>query len=389
MSTERSGKFFILSVLVLTISAVAFTGGYGAALITQSAAVSSPAYREPLKSDMFWKVWNAVKKNYVEQPVEDEVLYYGSLRGLAGSVNDPYTVFFDPTETKEFNTSITGSFEGIGAEIGAKDGQIVIITPLHGTPAEAAGLQPNDAIIKIDGADTVGLSVDEAIQKIRGPKDTVVTLTIYRTGMDNLLDVPVTRAAIDIPSMEYHTVDQSGKTIGVLSISIIDETSTEDMREILNKILLDMPDGLVLDVRNNPGGVLNKAIDIVSFFVEDSVVVSEQDSSGAIKSYRTTEAKMVPDSLPIVVLVNGGSASAAEIIAGALQDTKRAHLIGTTTFGKGSVQQLQEFPDGSSLKMTVSHWLTPNGRTINHTGITPDQTSDDAMTSALEYLTNK
>lgn len=389
-------KLFVWGLLLLTITTIGFTAGYGTGIWQskqqQQAAIT---YTQPLQSALFWKVWNRVQVGYITQPVEDEALFYGAIHGLAQAVDDPYTVFFDPTETKVFSSSLNGSFEGIGAEIGDKDGQIVVIAPLADSPAELAGLQPNDAIISIDAFDTYGLSVDEAVEKIRGPKGSVVTLTIYRIGASDLTDIPITRDTIEIPSAEYTTEVINDKTIATITLSTIDETSANDMRALVNQVLLDQPTGLILDMRNNPGGVLTGAIDISSLFLASGVVVSEEYGDGNVQSYQVSVDAILPKQPKLVILLNAGSASAAEIIAGALQDHQRAYIIGQTSFGKGSVQNYEEFPDGSSLKMTVAHWLTPNQRVINGIGITPDlvvesvddeAAVDEQRQAAIEYL---
>lgn len=394
MSEHQSGKWLLLGLAILTVATLAFTGGYAAATVSAFTTAAHPDYSNPTDSKLYADVWKALKENYLEQPVDDQELFYGTLRGLAGAVHDPYTVFLDPDEKELLLGQVSGAFEGIGAEIGQNEGQIVVVAPLAGSPAEAAGLQPKDAILEIDGEDTTGLSIDEAILKIRGPEGTKVILTIYRTGESDVRQVEVTRATIDLPSSNYSTTQSSdGSTIGVLTLSSIDETSAEDVAALVHDIQLNPPTGLVLDLRNNPGGVLGDAIDIVSLFVEDGVVVSEEFNDGTQQRYETTTEALLPTNPAMVVLINGGSASAAEIIAGALQDKKRAWIIGETSYGKGVVQSVEEFPDGSALKLTVSHWLTPNGRTIQHTGITPDQvvtnsddSSDYQLQAALEYL---
>ncbi|EKD78960.1 MAG: hypothetical protein ACD_41C00218G0001 [uncultured bacterium] len=396
MSTPHSGKWFILVLGLGTILTVGFTAGYGLGLWQRSNQQIDLAYRQPLQADLFWQVWGYVQDDYIGQPVDDKTLFYGAIRGLADSVNDPYTMFFDPIEAQAFMESINGTFEGIGAEIGEQDGQIVVIAPLPNSPAERAGVLAQDAIIAIDDVDTTAMSVDEAILHIRGPKGTTVKLTIYRDGATAFTDYTITRETIDFPSVEYTTEERNGNAIGIIHLYHVDETSAEDMQAIINQVLLDQPAGLILDMRNNPGGVLDDAIAITSLFVEEGVIVSEQYSNQSIRSYQSSVNAVLAETPPMVVLVNGGSASAAEIIAGALQDYRRAYIIGETTFGKGSVQDYREFPDGSSLKVTAAHWLTPNGRTIEDIGITPDQEvvplDDDAgldeqLEAAIEYLT--
>lgn len=386
----------MLGLGLVTILTIGFTAGYGLGLWQRDSQPTDLAYSQPLQADLFWKVWGYIQDDYIGQPVADQTLFYGAISGLADSVNDPYTMFFNPEEAKSFMESINGTFEGIGAEIGEKDGQIVVIAPLPNTPAAQAGLQTNDVIVAIDDVETTGMSVDEAIQHIRGPKGTSVTLTIYREGATEFSDYTILRDTIDFPSVEYTTETRGDVTIGIIHLYHVDETSAEDTQAIINQVLLDQPTGLILDLRNNPGGVLDDAIDIASLFIDDGVIVSEQYSNQSIRSYQSSLNAMLADTPPVVVLVNGGSASAAEIIAGALQDYRRAYVIGETTFGKGSVQDYREFPDGSSLKVTSAHWLTPNGRTIEAIGIAPDleimsvddeAKVDEQLEAAIEYLT--
>lgn len=325
-----------------------------------------------LDTDLFWDVWHEVKNKYVDQPVDDSKLFYGAVAGVANAVGDPYTVYLSPEETKQFSEIISGEFDGIGAEIGSKDGQIVVIAPLAGTPADKAGLVAGDAIIKIDGVDTTGITVAAAISRIRGPKGTSVTLTIYRSGELNLRDITIVRDAIQLQTVTYDTVEQNGKRIGVITLNTVDQGSSAAFAEIVHTILLDMPAGLVLDVRNDPGGLIDEAVAICSNFIEDGVVVQERSSAGHIQSYNALGEASLANGPKVVVLTNEGSASAAEIIAGALQDHGRATILGQTTFGKGSVQTYRTFEGGSSLKITVARWLTPSGRSIDHEGIMPD-----------------
>ncbi|EKD76458.1 MAG: hypothetical protein ACD_43C00107G0012 [uncultured bacterium] len=244
----------------------------------------------------------------------------------------------------------------------------------------------DDAIIKIDGFDTTGMTIDEAIAKIRGQKGTTVILTIYRSGAIDFQDIPIVRDTIQMKTATYTTQERDGKTIGILTLNHVDENSYEETMELVHTILLDQPNGLILDLRNNPGGLLSECIKIASIFIDKGVIVSEQYSDGKTTPYQAVGEAALAQTPPLVVLVNEGSASAAEIIAGALQDNKRATLIGQTTYGKGSVQDYKEYADGSSLKLTVAKWLTPNGRTIDKIGITPDI---EVELTAEDYLAGR
>ncbi|MFA6387741.1 MAG: S41 family peptidase [Patescibacteria group bacterium] len=327
---------------------------------------------KPEQYDLFWQVWQHVQSDYVNQPVSDQTLMYGAISGVAAAVQDPYTVFMDPEQAALFTPTIDGQFEGIGAEIGVKDGQIVIIAPLKGSPAEQAGLQAGDAIIKIDGVDTINMTVDKAVSVIRGTKDTTVTLTIYRTSATDVQDIIIKRAEIKIPSTVYTIKEQAGKRIGIIELSHFNKGSKAEFNKIAQQVLLDAPDGLILDLRNNPGGLLDQCVDIASLFISDGVIVKEKFSDGREEVFSSQGDAVLANQTNMVVLINEGSASAAEILAGALQDYKKATIIGTTSFGKGSVQNFQQFPDNSVLKVTAAKWLTPLNKTIDHTGIQPD-----------------
>lgn len=384
MSMQPSYKRLFIALGILFGVTVCFSGGYvvGRAQISlfSEASQFSSAWIEPQTSEaitpeqyvLFWKVWQAVKKDYVNQPVDDTALFYGAISGIAAAVNDPYTVFLDPKEADLFATSISGKFQGIGAEIGMKDRQIVVVAPLKGSPAEQAGIRSGDTIIKIDGKDTLSLTVDAAVSLIRGTKDTSVTLTIYRSGAEAVQDIIIKRAEITIPSVVYTNKEVSGKHIAIIELSHFDEGSQAEFTKVAQQVLLDQPDGIVLDLRNNPGGLLDQCVGITSMFIDQGVIVKEHLSDGKEQSLNSDGSGTLISIPKLTVLINEGSASAAEILAGALQDYKKATIIGTQSFGKGSVQNFQQFPDGSILKVTMAKWLTPLGSTIDHTGITPD-----------------
>lgn len=407
MSSRRSLVIFLVICAAIVGTSLGFTSGYGVGiwqsqashqlnLLGQNRSTNSTAALDP---QLFWKVWDVVQSSYVGQPVADTNLFYGAVSGIAQSVHDPYTEFFTPEQTKKFNENITGQFDGIGAEIGMKDDQLVVIAPLKGSPADAAGLMPDDAIVKIDGTDTTGMTIDTALSLIRGAKGTSVVLSIYRTGDASLSDIKIKRDTIQIPSVTYELNEYNGKHIGVITLNHVEETSSKDFSKIVQQVLLDSPDGLILDMRNNPGGLLTECVNIASNFITSGTIVTEKFSDGHTQDYPATGTAPLADQPKLMVLVNQGTASAAEIIAGALQDYDRATVIGKTTFGKGSVQNYQTFPDGSSLKVTVAKWFTPKDRTIDKTGITPDvevdrtaadvqAQADPQFDKAIELLTN-
>lgn len=317
--------------------------------------------------DLFWQVWDLVKKNYVHQPVADTKLFYGALSGIVSAVEDPYTVFFDPDTAKKFQQELEGAFEGIGAELGIKNKQLTIIAPLSGTPAERAGLKAGDAILAIGDKDTAGMALDYAVSLIRGAKGTEVNLTIWREGWEKPEDFKIVRDRIEVASVKWEMKND----IAYIEINHFNEDTTRRFNQAIAEILPKNTKGVILDLRNNPGGFLDGAVDIAGEWIENDVIVTEQIDDGQ-KNEERSDGLARLQNLKTVVLVNEGSASASEIVAGALQDYAKATIVGKKTFGKGSVQNLESLPDGSAVKITVAEWLTPKGRHIDKEGITPD-----------------
>jgi carboxyl-terminal processing protease len=318
----------------------------------------------------FWDVWKLINSQHVDGPIKDTKLFYGALAGLVSGVGDPYTVFLDPQTSQEFDAELSGSFEGIGAEIGLRDGRLVVIAPLDGTPAAKAGIKAGDIILTIDGQDTSGLSVEGAVLKIRGHKGTTVTLELLHAEANKPYTVTVTRAKIVVTSAKYKILKSAdGQAIAHVQVTNFNEDSASQFRAVIDKVLPLNPDGIILDLRNNPGGFLDIGVEIASYWIKEQVVVVEQGDS-RIEHKASGPSPLA--GIKTVVLVNNGSASASEIVAGALQDYKLATVAGVKTFGKGSVQALRPLPDGSSIKITVAKWLTPLGRSIDQQGIQPD-----------------
>lgn len=349
-----------------------------------------------LDFNLFWTVWDTVKAKHISQPTDDGKLFYGALKGLVASLHDPYSIFLDPEESKEFNKELAGSFEGIGAEIGIKKDKLVVIAPLPDSPAAKAGLVPGDYIVKINGEETTGLSIDYAVSLIRGKKGTKLTLTILKNGDEAPRDIEIIREEIKVKSVTWEMKDGG---VGYLKLSQFSDDTNSAFNKAVNSLFLAGAKKLILDLRSNPGGYLESSIEIAGYFVEKGPVVIEEFADGSKKEYPADGQAKLKD-FPVVVLVNEGSASAAEIVAGALQDYGLATLVGETTFGKGSVQDLQTFNDGSNLKLTIAKWLTPKGRTINEQGIKPDvevnltkedydNDRDPQLNKALEILSTK
>lgn len=346
--------------------------------------------------DLFWQVWSLVREKYVDQPVADKDIFYGALQGLLYGLHDPYSTFFTPEMAEDFSQELSGSFFGIGAELGLSDaGALVVVAPIADTPADVAGVRAGDLIIAIDGTDTAGMTVSEAVGYIRGEKGTPVTLMLLSEGDTDSHSVTITRDEIHNDSVKV-TVRPDG--IGVVSISVFGDDTISGFAKAADTLEQAQVKGIVLDLRNNPGGYLEAAIALSGYWTGDKTVVQEEVRGERTELPGDGDARFA--GIPTVILVNGGSASASEILSGSLQDYGLATLIGEQTFGKGSVQELQDFPDGSAVKITVARWLTPKGRSIDKQGIAPDQevalTVDDyhakldpQLDAAIRFFTTK
>ncbi|PIT94762.1 S41 family peptidase [Candidatus Falkowbacteria bacterium CG10_big_fil_rev_8_21_14_0_10_39_9] len=331
---------------------------------------SASAVTANIDYNLYWKVWNTIKEEYVNKDqLSDQDLFYGGLKGMVAATGDPYTVFMTPKENKQFEDDMAGTFEGIGAEIGLRDEIITIISPLNDMPAAKAGLKAGDQVFAINGTSTANMTVDEAVRQIRGPKDTKVTLTIFRTGEKNTKDYTITRGVIVVKSVK---TEMRADGLYVISVSAFNNDTWGLFQNAVDDVVAKKPKGIILDLRNNPGGYLDTAVDMSSEWVKEGPVVIEKFSDTKQNKYLSTGSARLKD-IPTVVLINKGSASASEIVAGALQDTKQATIVGEKSFGKGSVQSLVNLDDGSSIKITIAKWLTPKGISINDQGITPDQ----------------
>ncbi|MDO8565161.1 MAG: S41 family peptidase [bacterium] len=324
----------------------------------------------------FWKAWNVINEKYVSasttaEKVDDQEKLWGAIEGLAASLGDPYTVFFPPVEAEMFASDIRGNFEGVGMEVLAQGGAITVVAPLKDSPAQRAGIMAGDRVIKIDGKETSGLTTEDAVQIIRGPARTKVTLTIFRAGVKEPFDIAVIRDVINIPTIDVEQLPGGVFKIDLYSFSA---NSPNLFRGALREFILSGSNKLILDLRGNPGGYLEAAIDMASWFLPASRVVVREDFGGTKEErvYRSRGYDIFTDDLKFVILVDKGSASASEILAGALAEHGRAVLVGETTFGKGSVQELIDITPDTSLKLTVARWLTPHGVSISEKGIEPD-----------------
>ena len=386
-------KVFWTGLALVLILGVFGAGLYFGANLPREGRVLNVLHQEPnipppkeIDFAPFWQAWNELEDKYVDiEGVERQKMVYGAISGLFKSMGDPYTVFFPPKENKAFQTEIKGEFEGVGMEIGIRKGILTVIAPLKGTPAERAGIKSGDKILKIGDEASAELSVEEAVSLIRGPHGTKVKLTILRNGEDETKTIEVERAVIKIPVIDTESrktvakVDgQPGKETDLGDIFVIrlynfSEDSVLRFRQALREMVLGGQKKLILDLRNNPGGFLEAAVDIASWFLpQGEVVVIEDFGKKAEKRYHRSRGYDIFENLPMVILVNQGSASASEIVAGAMRDHGIAKLVGEKTFGKGSVQEFLPLTPDTSIKITVAKWLTPKGDQISEKGLTPD-----------------
>ena len=319
----------------------------------------------------FWEAWNIVHKDYVDQPLDDTQLMRGAISGMIRALDDPHSSYMDPVQYEFFQTDLGGELEGIGAMVEQAGDYVRIVSPLPGSPAEAAGLRPEDLIVKVDDQDITGMDYLAVVKLVRGPAGSKVHLTLQRKGEDKLLEFDIVRAKITIPSVESKLLDGN---VGYVKINDFGEKTTAELKTQLQSLLAQKPSGLVLDLRGNPGGYLDTGIAVASQFIDSGVIVRERFGDGREKSYNASGGGLATQ-IPLVVLIDKGSASASEIVAGAIQDTKRGTILGETSYGKGSVQTLEPLSDNNGVvRVTIARWLTPEGRSIHKLGITPDVT---------------
>ena len=369
---KKVSSFFII-ILFFAVFGLGFWLGK-----TQVVCQTCPP--QDVDFSLFWDAWNKIQENYAKpEALDTQGMIYGAIKGMVSSLEDPYTVFFNPKEAKIFLEDVSGSFEGVGMEVGIKEEQFQVVSPLEGTPAQKAGLRPGDKIIKIDDTSTDGISVEEAVSLIRGPKGTEVILTIMRQGWQSTKDFKVKRAVIKVPILTWKLISSDdGKPNENGDIAYIDlyqfsEKARSDFREAAINILNSPAKKIILDLRGNPGGYLEIAQNIAGWFLKNGQTVVIEDF-GKKQDQEIYKAKGNAQFLdyPLVVLIDKGSASASEILASALRDNRGIKLIGETSFGKGCVQELENLRGGSSLKITVANWLTPKGNLITNKGLKPD-----------------
>lgn len=372
MHRKKAYLFTIVVVVVL----VSFGVGFSLGKIDQRRLEIIEEFFELEKGkpegvdfSVFWEAWRALEQHYVDRENLDwQKMVHGAIAGMLKSLGDPYTLFMDPQETHKFSEDIKGKFEGIGAEIGIRKGILTIIAPLEGSPAKRAGLRAGDKILKVDDILTADLTIDEAVTLIRGEKGTEVVLTILRDDGEEPQEIKIIREEIKIPVIKLEIKD------GLAHIQLyhFTENIPGEFKKVAQKILSSDVEGIILDLRDNPGGYLETAVEITSWFLPTRSLVVVEDFGEGVKEehYSYRNGKLV--NFPLIVLVNQGSASGSEIVAGALRDIRGIKLIGEKTFGKGSVQQFQQLKDKSSMKITVAKWLTPSGACIRENGLEPD-----------------
>lgn len=420
----KSFRFTNIRLFIIIAALCILTGGIGYNLGERKTSISlspdkriivnqSPPASVNVDFSLFWDVWQRLNRSYIDRAsIDPQKMVQGAIAGMVNSLGDPYTTYLTAQDNTDFKQNLGGAFEGIGAQLGMKDNRVMVIAPLKGTPAEAAGIVAGDYIMKVDGADTTGWTVNETVNKIRGPKGTTVKLSILHPSGTAPVDISIVRNTINVPSVvswikpvsqiteiagvdATKTLPQNGNIAYIQLSQFGDNTNTEWDKAVTDVISAGSPvKGLVLDLRNNPGGYLEGAVYIASEFIKSGTVVSQVNSDGTKQDYPVDRQGRLL-TIPMVILLNKGSASAAEIVSGALRDYKRATLIGETSFGKGSVQTPEDLPDGSSVHITTGKWLLPNGDSISKKGITPDvviasntstATADAQLEKAVELL---
>lgn len=359
-------KKILLSISLIIL--VIVSAGFGFYFGKTQCKICQP---EEIDFSLFWEAYHKLQEKFVDKGKFDiQKIIYGAISGMVKSLEDPYTVFLKPEETKRFIEDVKGTFEGVGMEIDIRKGQLQVISPLEGTPAQRAGLRAGDKIIKIDDKPTMDMTIEEAVNLIRGPKGSEVTLTIFREEWEKTKEIKIVRAVIEVPSLKWEIKNEN---IAYLKLYQFSEKASFDFRIAAIEILNSPAQKIILDLRNNPGGYLEVAQEISGWFLKRGEIVVIEDF-GARKErniYKAQGNASLVD-FPVVILINQGSASGSEILAGALRDNRDILLIGEKSFGKGSVQELERLSEGSSLKITVAKWLTPKGELITDKGLEPD-----------------
>ena len=378
---RKPGRFVTALLLAVTLALV-FTGGCFFSNTPTSTATSDPN-REAIA-----EAWDIIQENYVDQSRLDSAnLTQGAIEGMLEALDDPYSSYLDPETFTLAQSFLGGTYDGIGAYVTMKDEKITIIAPIAGSPADKAGVKAGDTVLEIDGESTAGMSLAEAIIKIRGPKGTAVRIQLLHEGETTPVEIEVVRDTLELPSLSY---EMKGET-AYINITDFTARTPDELDAALESIEDQGATAIILDLRGNPGGLLDEVVEVTSFFLQEGIVVQVRSNQGEIEIHYVNEDRPETN-LPMVVLVDENSASGSEVLAGALQDHKRATIAGTTTYGKGSVNSLYPLSDGSGLYITIARWLTPEGRLIEGQGIEPDITlnitGEEEVQWAIDYLSN-
>jgi len=381
-------KGLIPTLAIIIIVAFAFAGGYTLGTYEVSRHNVPQSGQSAERRESIGEVWDIVLSEYVEQSrIDTANMSRGAIEGILDTLDDPYTSYLDEEEYTLGTSLLEGSYNGIGAYVTVEDGQIVIIAPIADSPADKAGIRAGDVILQIDGEDVAGMSLAEAIIKIRGPEGTPVKLLVQHQGDTEPVEIEITRATLDLPSTRFEMMEE----FAYIQITDFTERTPDELAGAIESLKEAHARGIILDLRSNPGGLLDPVVEVASSFLTEGVVVKIRSKEGEVTAMKVDSDRPKTD-LPMVVLVDEGSASGSEVLAGALQDHGRAVIAGTTTYGKGSVNALYPLTDGSGLYITTARWLTPNDRLIEGQGIKPDipleVTGDDAVQWAIDYLRN-
>jgi carboxyl-terminal processing protease len=380
---NRTGTYIALSLVGLMVVVAAFLGG----VVFDQAVDWSAWFRAvpepgPSVGDRVDEVRRLLEREALAPSSEDSMTA-GSVRGLLESLDDPYAAYLDEKHFEFFNDQTDGEFFGVGINIAERDGVVYVVSTIEGTPAEEAGLQPEDEIVSIDGESRDRWDIDEVVTRVRGPEGTDVELGVRREGEDDLITYTITRAQIDIPNVVSRMIDGD---VGYLRLLTFNQKSAEDLAEEIAELEAEGATSFVLDVRDNPGGLLNAAVDVASLFIEDGVIVRVEERDMPETTQRASGNTVTEK--PLVLLVNENSASASEVLGGALQDYARAKLVGAQTFGKGSVQTVEQLSWGGGVKFTIAHYLTPQSRVIDGVGLTPDVTVEMELADQADDSTD-
>ena len=378
---SAGGRSWLLSLAAIVVVVLVFITGFGLGFGAGQFTARPASAASPLQStdpeaelypafDTFWEAMDILYRDFYGELPDAQAATYGAIRGVIGEFDDANTSFMTPDEAEFFRTDLQGSFEGIGARVDWDQtfDTLIIVEPFENQPAWTAGVKRNDLVIQVDGEEIVGTDLTSAVQKIRGPKGSTVRLTILRQGEEEPLEFEIVRDRIEVPTL---TTDTVGGNLAYIRLNSFNENAGQLVRQAVRDALATEPAGIIFDLRGNPGGLLEQAVEVASVFLEDTDVLIERFADGTEEIY-TTRGQAESADLPLVVLVNEGSASASEIVAGAVQDHERGQLVGATTFGKGSVQLPQTLSDSSILRVTIAKWFTPDDRTIDGVGLAPD-----------------